>query len=238
MKKFFALSVGAVLLMMGSAANAVVVISSSVGPNSPPVSGGTTMTFDEGSSPAVLYPTTPSGTPFSIGTTSFSGGGIVVNNGGQGSAGVYAAPATSAVSYTDTTNYMAILADRSETITFAALQSSFGLFWGSIDNYNTIQFFNNGVAVTGVIHGDGLGVPINANGDQASPNSNRYVTFSNLVFDSVQLGSVGQNSFEFDNVTTVAAVPEASSWAMMIIGFLGVGLFAYRRRGEKAIRFA
>ncbi len=196
------------------------------------------MTFDEGSSPAVPYPTTPAGTPFSIGTTQFSGGGIVVNNGGQGSAGVYAAPATSAASYVDTTNYMAILADRSETIKFASLQSSFGLFWGSIDSYNTIQFFENGLPVTGLINGGGLGVPINANGDQASPNSNRYVTFSNLVFDSVVLGSVGQNSFEFDNITTVAAVPEASSWAMMIIGFLGVGLLAYRRRGEKAIRFA
>ncbi len=224
MKKFFALSVGAVLLMVGSAANAVVVISSTAGPDSP--IPGTTIDFN-GTSVGTTG-------PFSVGTTQFAGTGVVVNGGSPNN---YAPPASSAVPFVDTTNFMAILANQAETIKFAGLQSSFGLLWGSIDSYNTIQFFNNGVAVTGLIHGDGLGVPINANGDQGSPNSNRYVTFSGLVFDSVQLGS-SQNSFEFDNVTTVAAVPEASSWAMMIIGFLGVGLFAYRRRGEKAIRFA
>ena len=225
MKKFLALSVGAVLFMASSAANAVVVISSSAGPDSP--ISGTTMNFDSNS-----VGTTGS---FSIGSTLFSGTGQVVNG---TSAGNWAAPASTAVPFVDMSNYMAITANNSETITFASLQSSFGLLWGSIDSYNTIQFFNHGVAVSLVIHGNELGFPINANGDQASPNSNRYVTFSDLVFDSVQLGSIGQNSFEFDNITTVAAVPEASSWAMMIIGFLGVGLLAYRRRGEKAIRFA
>jgi hypothetical protein len=224
MKKFLALSVGAVLLVASSAANAVI-ISSTLGPDSP--TPGTTIDFNSNS-----IGTTGA---FSVGSTLFAGTGQVVNG---TSPGLWAAPASSAVPFVDTTNYMAITANASETITFAALQSSFGLLWGSIDSYNTIQFFNNGVAVTGVIHGDGLGVPINANGDQASPNSNRYVSFSDLGFNSVVLGSIGQNSFEFDNITTVAAVPEASSWAMMIIGFLGVGLLAYRRRGEKAIRFA
>jgi choice-of-anchor C domain-containing protein len=40
-----------------------------------------------------------------------------------------------------------------------------------------------------------------------------------------------------DNVS-VAAVPESSTWAMMILGFLGVGFVSYRRRGRVAIRFA
>jgi len=224
MKKFLALSVGAVLFMASSAANAVVVISSSAGPNSP-ISGST-----------IDFNSTSTGTTgsFSIGSTGFAGGGVVVNG---ASANNYAPPASTGNFPADTTNYMAILAGQTETITFGALQSSLGLLWGSIDGFNTIQFFDHGSPVTTVIHGDGLGVPINANGDQNSPNSNRYVTFSDITFDSVQLFS-GQNSFEFDNVTTVAAVPEASSWAMMIIGFLGVGLLAYRRRGEKAIRFA
>jgi PEP-CTERM motif len=31
---------------------------------------------------------------------------------------------------------------------------------------------------------------------------------------------------------TVAAVPEPSTWAMMILGFVGVGLLAYRRRSQ------
>jgi len=38
---------------------------------------------------------------------------------------------------------------------------------------------------------------------------------------------------------TVAAVPEASTWAMMILGFAGVGFLAYRRRGHgPALRLA
>jgi hypothetical protein len=35
----------------------------------------------------------------------------------------------------------------------------------------------------------------------------------------------------------VSAVPEPSTWAMMIIGFLGLGWMAYRRRGS-TLRFA
>jgi hypothetical protein len=33
---------------------------------------------------------------------------------------------------------------------------------------------------------------------------------------------------------TVAAVPEPSTWAIMILGFAGVGFMAYRRRNQSA----
>ena len=36
----------------------------------------------------------------------------------------------------------------------------------------------------------------------------------------------------------LTAVPEASTWAMMILGFLGVGFVAYRRKGHGALRHA
>lgn len=36
------------------------------------------------------------------------------------------------------------------------------------------------------------------------------------------------------SVEAVAAVPEPSTWAMMILGFAGVGLMAYRRRNQNA----
>jgi hypothetical protein len=41
-------------------------------------------------------------------------------------------------------------------------------------------------------------------------------------------GFYQDNSGSFE--VTVTAVPEASTWAMMILGFLGVGLMAYRRK--------
>lgn len=36
----------------------------------------------------------------------------------------------------------------------------------------------------------------------------------------------------------VSAVPEASTWAMMILGFLGIGFLAYRRNSGSALRVA
>jgi choice-of-anchor C domain-containing protein len=38
--------------------------------------------------------------------------------------------------------------------------------------------------------------------------------------------------------TVTAAVPEASTWAMMILGFLGVGFLAHRRKSNLALRIA
>jgi hypothetical protein len=38
------------------------------------------------------------------------------------------------------------------------------------------------------------------------------------------------NDFAIDNITINAAVPEPSTWAMMILGFAGIGALAYRRR--------
>ena len=40
------------------------------------------------------------------------------------------------------------------------------------------------------------------------------------------------------SILQVAAVPEASTWAMMIMGFFGVGFMAYRRKNGSTFRFA
>jgi hypothetical protein len=37
---------------------------------------------------------------------------------------------------------------------------------------------------------------------------------------------------------TVTAVPEPATWAMMILGFFGVGFMAYRRKGSASLRLA
>jgi hypothetical protein len=37
---------------------------------------------------------------------------------------------------------------------------------------------------------------------------------------------------------SVSAVPEPSTWAMMVLGFVGVGFMAYRRRGQPSFRLA
>jgi cbb3-type cytochrome oxidase subunit 3 len=39
-------------------------------------------------------------------------------------------------------------------------------------------------------------------------------------------------------MTAIAAAPDASTWAMMILGFMGVGFMAYRRKNKHSFRFA
>jgi PEP-CTERM motif len=46
--------------------------------------------------------------------------------------------------------------------------------------------------------------------------------------------TVGTRTQEFGTLTAVAAVPEPSTWAMMILGFLGLGFMAYRRKQNGA----
>jgi hypothetical protein len=36
----------------------------------------------------------------------------------------------------------------------------------------------------------------------------------------------------------VSGVPEPATWAMMILGFLGIGFVGYRRKDKAAFRFA
>jgi len=63
------------------------------------------------------------------------------------------------------------------------------------------------------------------------------------TINSFRVVSVGGVIEDFEHyrvdVATVAAVPEASTWAMMLLGFAGVGLFGMRRRaGSRAMRMA
>lgn len=57
----------------------------------------------------------------------------------------------------------------------------------------------------------------------------------NLSFAAYNGGNGGTNVGPIlDNVTLASGVPEASTWAMMILGFMGVGFMAYRRKSPAA----
>jgi hypothetical protein len=159
-------------------------------------------------------PTAPQPTAFSDGGGAWSGGGIVMNNGGGGSLGLYATP------YSDETNYMAVLSGQSETVVYGKTYSELGLYWGSIDTYNVLTLFNGANSVV-------VSVPPVADGGQFADDSNRYFVVSGFEFDKVVFSST-QNSFEFDNVA-VAGAPEPSTWAMMLLGFAGLGFAGYRK---------
>jgi hypothetical protein len=57
-------------------------------------------------------------------------------------------------------------------------------------------------------------------------------TLSLFYFDSTNFDNSGSIT------ATVSAVPEPSTWAMMIVGFLGIGFMANRRKSNVAVRIA
>ena len=51
-------------------------------------------------------------------------------------------------------------------------------------------------------------------------------------------GAAGAHFQQGGERVAEAAVPEPTTWAMMIVGFLGLGFMAYRRRPAGGIRVA
>jgi hypothetical protein len=66
-------------------------------------------------------------------------------------------------------------------------------------------------------------------------------TFAYTLPDAVSnAGSWGSNEewAAFNDITTTSAVPEPSTWAMMLLGFAGIGFMAYRRKSKPALMAA
>jgi hypothetical protein len=173
---------------------------------------------------------TPSPANFTDGSLTFSGDGAIV----IGSVSdAYAEP------YTDTTYYLTTGYDgtpgtKTETVTFAQNEWRFGLFWGSMDAYNTLEFFN-GSNLVGSFTGNDVTVPPDgADGDQSSFSTDRYVNFygeyNKVIFQTTS------PAFEVDNIST--GVPETSTWVMMLAGFGGLGFAAFRRSRKTPIAIA
>lgn len=204
-----------------------------------PYPGGTTV---------VTFDTVAANTPTPFATQGFNftgtdGAGGIVRSGSVPNQ--YAQPATS------TTNYFVVgsqgVLPSSATVSTLALTdyTTFSLLWGSIDTFNSIQFFDNGVQVGQTFTGtDFAAPPSGPNGNTVSNDTNRYVFFTfdgGQRFDTVRFNSSGV-AFEMDNLAFGGAgnvetpVPEASTWGMMILGFAGLGFLSYRRRNRQAVR--
>jgi hypothetical protein len=111
-------------------------------------------------------------------------------------------------------------------MTFAVKQSYLSLLWGSIDSYNAIAFYLNGVLQDTVDGGYLL-----ANGGEPAANGAAFVQIAES-FDEIRFFSnfpaFGEDTaaFEFSNVVAAVPVPAAG---FLLIGALG-GLAALRRR--------
>jgi hypothetical protein len=67
-----------------------------------------------------------------------------------------------------------------------------------------------------------------------APRTDNYML--QFLFDA---GATPAKDVLLDAVSVTAAVPEPSTWAMMILGFFGIGFMAYRRKAnQSAVRLA
>ena len=133
--------------------------------------------------------------------------------------------------YGSTGNFGAVMGGGSWTVNFTAAKV-FSFVLGSLDTYNSLTlFFQDGSSLLyqgGQIIND-LTFP---SGDQISGETNGVVAFNAGTGPAIvgaQFQSTG-NSFEFDNLASIAAVPEPASWAMMLLGFGALGTMLRRRR--------
>jgi hypothetical protein len=151
-------------------------------------------------------------------------GGAGIYDGSLGLISGIAAPPPGATSH-----YAAVLGGGKLTLT-TPLISQLSIYMGSPDDYNQIRFnFVGGGSETLT------GQTLAAGGFGGNQSVGRRMTynFGGQKVTSVEFMSSG-NSFEFDNIATVSAVPEPATWAMMITGFGLAGAAMRRRRASLA----
>lgn len=197
-------------------------------PALPGLSTATVETFD--SSSTLVGKTGTYTTPFAT----FTGSGVVsIGSTTDVSAAPFFGPTPGT---SDATRYLATTG--TETITFSGLHNAFAMYWGSVDTYNTVVF-KDGNTIVGSFSGTDVLPP--ANGNQGSFSENADILFTSnsasSSFNTIVLMS-GTPAFEIDNLQVDTAigggVPETSTWAMMILGFLGIGFVAYRRKSNRS----
>lgn len=121
------------------------------------------------------------------------------------------------------------------TINFAKALDYFGLYWGSIDTYNSIAFFRGNTLLKGFGSQSGFTsistIPLPGGGNQGAGGA-RYVNFfaenSGEWFDRIVLSS-SQAAFESDN-HAYRAVPTP---AAVLPALLGMGAAAFRKKKQE-----
>lgn len=146
--------------------------------------------------------------------------------------GLYAAPYNSTyMAAPDATDYLTTPLNNQVLWSMVDLGQTYnylGLFWGSVDTYNQIEFLNAGsVVAEGTWTGQQILSPNPANGNQSAPSTNLYVNFYNVPdFDAVRFtsfsgyGGSSPFAFELDNLA-VGVIPAPGA---LLLGLIGLGV--------------
>jgi PEP-CTERM motif len=197
--------------------------------------GAVTVTLTAGPANPTYFSGTPVGSSnFMVGgdTWSLLSGSAAVQVGSL--SGVYADPLGM------TNPYMAVEGGGTEQVVFGTAQTSISIYWGSIDaavagsasagNINDFAITVDGYTLTGqdlmTIYG------AHGTGSHSDPLANQMVTISGLGAFTTATFTTTHNAFEFSLGAT--PVPEPSTWAMMTLGFAGLGYAAFRRNSTKS----
>jgi hypothetical protein len=136
----------------------------------------------------------------------------------------------------DPTNYGSVQNEETPPgETFTALNGysfrSFSFYMGSPDTYNRLTFnFANGDSQ--VFQGINIwGGP--AFGGDRTKGFRVYYDFNGRAVTSINFRST-VDAFEFDGLAGTLAIPEPTTWALMILGFGGAGAMLRRRRAALA----
>jgi hypothetical protein len=228
MKKLLLTSCLALGLASGLSAGTISVVSGTVGGAA---TGAVKVTFDELLTGAGPQSTGPGGNGISI--THVAGDAQIVT--GEAT-NVYAAPFLSGDNGDgfgggigdDTTNYLTTGIGEIG-FKFDSKQNYFGLLWGSVDDYNSLEFKYLGAHVVTVT---GTDIWLNANGDQGA-NGTFYVNLqadAGTWYDEVIFKSTGY-AFEFDNVAygLDVGVPDSGA-TVALLGLSFACLFFFRRK--------
>ncbi|MCK1642967.1 hypothetical protein IVA95_36770 [Bradyrhizobium sp. 157] len=109
-------------------------------------------------------------------------------------------------------------------INLAGPATSFAFDFGTFDGYDVTFLLSNGNTVIKTSTANGLAT------------SNFFGVTDTTPFTTVLVTS-GTESLSLNNIrfgVAVSAIPEASTWTMLILGFAGLGLAGYRRARRSA----
>ena len=114
----------------------------------------------------------------------------------------------------------------------------FGFRTDQLDGNNTIELLSNGKSL-GTFNLVGSPQQAGFQGQSAESGYTYVNFFSDTAFDQVRfVQSAGNATFDDVRVGQVNAVPELTTWTMLILGFGAAGVALRRARRVKGVRFA